>query len=149
MLTRPTAFERRRPPLAEHPNVARIRRGLELRKVAQPSEEDFAFLYDLFDDDVIWHGGGTSDMWREGVHGKAAVFEQFGKLEAAGDFKRDLLHVLADDDHAVALVHNDVHKDDKHMQWYEAMVFHLNADGRIVEFWGIHEDAEAVDNLWK
>jgi ketosteroid isomerase-like protein len=134
--------------LAEHPNVARIRRGLELRKEAQPSEEDFAFLYDLFDEDVVWHGGGSSEMWAEGNRGREAVFEQFGKIEAAGTFKRDLLHVLADDFHAVALVHNDVQKGETHMQWYEMMVFHLNAEGKIVEFWGLHEDPDAVDALW-
>lgn len=134
--------------MAEHPNVARIRRGLELRKEAEPSEEDFAFLYDLFDEDVVWHGGGSSEMWAEGFHGREAVFQAFGALEAAGSFKRDLLHVLADDYHAVALVHNDVEKDDKKMQWYEVMVFHLNSEGRIVEFWGIHEDPDAVDRLW-
>ena len=49
----------------------------------------------------------------------------------------------------IAIVHNDVQKGDTHMQWYESMVFHLSPDGKIVEFWGIHEDAEAVDNLWK
>ena len=134
--------------MAEHPNVARIRRGLELRKESAPTEEDFAFLYDLFDEDVIWHGGGSTEMWAEGSHGRDAVFEQFGKIEAAGSFKRDLLHVLADDVHAVALVHNDVEKGDVHMQWYEAMVFHLNEAGRIVEFWGIHEDADDVERLW-
>ena len=134
--------------MAEHPNVANIRRGLELRKVEQPSQEDFDFLYNLFDEDVVWHGGGTSAMWAEGVRGRDAVFAQFGNIEAAGAFKRDLLHVLADDDHAVALVHNDVHMGDTHMQWYESMVFHMNADGKITEFWGIHEDAEAVDKLW-
>jgi hypothetical protein len=134
--------------VAEHPNVARIRRGLELRKEAAPTEDDFKFLFDLFDENVIWHGGGTSEMWADGVHGRDAVFEQFGKIEAAGSFKRDLLHVLADDFHAVAIVHNDVQKGDAHMQWYESMVFHLNPEGKIMEFWGIHEDAEAVDRLW-
>jgi hypothetical protein len=134
--------------LAEHPNVARIRRGLELRKVEQPSEDDFKFLYDLFDEDVIWHGGGTSEMFSDGSHGRDAVFATFGQIEAAGSFQRDLLHVLADDYHAVALVHNDVHKDDTHMQWYEVMVFHLNDQGKIIEFWGIHEDPDAVDRLW-
>jgi ketosteroid isomerase-like protein len=134
--------------LAEHPNVAKIRRGLELRKVAQPTEEDFAFLYDLFDEDVVWHGGGTSQMFAEGTHGRDAVFAQFGKIEGAGTFERELKHVLADEYHAVALVHNDVHKGDTHMQWYEMMVFHLNPEGRIIEFWGLHEDPDAVDRLW-
>jgi len=134
--------------MAEHPNVARIRRGLELRKVAQPSEEDFAFLYDLFDEDVVWHGGGSTETWAEGYHGRDAVFQMFGTIEAAGDFKRDLLQVLADDFHAVALVHNDVHKGDTHMQWYEMMVFHLSPEGKIIEFWGLHEDPDAIDRLW-
>jgi ketosteroid isomerase-like protein len=134
--------------LAEHPNVARIRRGLELRKVAQPSEEDFAFLYHLFDEDVVWHGGGATEMWAEGSHGRDAVFEQFGKIEAAGSFQRELKHVLANDFHAVALVHNDVEKGDTKMQWYEMMVFHLNKEGRIIEFWGLHQDPDAVEQLW-
>jgi ketosteroid isomerase-like protein len=134
--------------MAEHPNVARIRRGLELRKVAQPSQEDFAFLYDLFDEDVVWHGGGSTEMWSEGYHGRDAVFGAFGQIEAAGSFKRDLLQVLADDFHAVALVHNDVQKDDTHMQWYEMMVFHLNPEGKIIEFWGLHEDPDAIESLW-
>jgi hypothetical protein len=134
--------------LAEHPNVARIRRGLELRKEAQPSKEDFEFLFNLFDESVIWHGGGTSQQFAEGFHGRDAVFAAFGQIEAAGSFKRDLMYVLADDLHAVALVHNDVQKGDKSMQWYESMVFHLNPEGKIVEFWGIHEDPDAVDRLW-
>jgi ketosteroid isomerase-like protein len=134
--------------LAEHPNVANIRRGLLLRKEREPTQEDFDFLYNLFDEDVVWHGGGTSEMWANGVRGRDAVFQQFGQLEAAGSFQRDLLHVLADDVHAVALVHNDVHMGDTHMEWYESMVFHLNPEGKITEFWGIHEDAEAVDALW-
>jgi ketosteroid isomerase-like protein len=134
--------------VAEHPNVANIRRGLLLRKEREPTEEDFQFLYNLFDENVVWHGGGTSAMWAEGVRGRDAVFAQFGQLEAAGSFQRDLLHVLADDVHAVALVHNNVHMGDTHMEWYESMVFHLNPEGKITEFWGIHEDAEAVDALW-
>ena len=134
--------------MAEHPNVARIRRGLELRKVAQPTEEDFAFLYELFDENVIWHGGGATETWADGYHGREAVFQMFGQIEAAGSFKRDLLHVLADDFHAVALVHNDVEKGETKMQWYEMMVFHLNPEGRIIEFWGLHEDPDAVERLW-
>ena len=109
---------------------------------------DFAFLYDLFDEDVVWHGGGTSQMFAAGTHGRDAVFAQFGKIEGAGTFERELKHVLADEYHAVALVHNDVHKGDTHMQWYEMMVFHLNPEGRIIEFWGLHEDPDAVDRLW-
>ena len=134
--------------MAEHPNVANIRRGLQLRKEREPTQEDFEFLFNLFDEDVVWHGGGSTEMWSGGSHGREAVFEQFGKIESAGTFERELLHVLADDFHAVALVHNNVQKGDTHMQWYEMMVFHLNPEGRIIEFWGLHEDPDAVERLW-
>jgi hypothetical protein len=46
-------------------------------------------------------------------------------------------------------VHNNVRKDEKHMEWYEAMVFHLDSDGKIEEFWALHEDPDAVDDLWR
>jgi ketosteroid isomerase-like protein len=134
--------------VAEHPNVVNIRRGLLLRKERQPTPEDFEFLFNLFDEDVVWHGGGSSQMWSDDFRGRDAVFAQFGALEGSGSFERDLLSVFADDHHAVALVHNNVHLGDTHMEWNEVMVFHLNAEGRITEFWGIHEDAEAVDRLW-
>ena len=134
--------------MAEHPNVANIRRGLLLRKEREPTPEDFEFLFNLFDEDVVWHGGGTSEMWSEGYRGRDAVFQAFGQLESSGSFERELKQVFADDDHAVALVRNDVHIGGTHMQWSEVMVFHLNAEGKITEFWGIHEDADAVDQLW-
>ena len=134
--------------MAEHPNVVNIRRGLLLRKEREPTQEDFEFLFNLFHEDVVWHGGGSSEMWSEDFRGRDAVFQAFGELESAGSFERELKQVFADDRHAVALVRNDVHLEDVHMQWNEVMVFHLNAEGRITEFWGIHEDAEAVDALW-
>ena len=135
--------------MAEHPNVVNIRRGLQLRKERQPTPEDFEFLFNLFDQDVVWHGGGSSQMWSGDFRGRDAVFAQFGALEGSGSFERELKDVFADDRHAVAFVRNDVHLGDTHMQWNEVMVFHLNAEGKITEFWGIHEDADAVDQLWE
>ena len=34
------------------------------------------------------------------------------------------------------------------MEWHEVMVFSFDADGRIKAFRGIHEDQDAVDELW-
>jgi hypothetical protein len=87
-------------------------------------------------------------MWSDGYRGRDAVFQAFGQLESSGSFERELKQVFADATHAVALVRNDVHIGGTHMQWDEVMVFHLNAEGKITEFWGIHEDADAVDRLW-
>ena len=134
--------------MAEHPNVANIRRGLLLRKERQPTQEDFEFLFNLFHEDVVWHGSGSSAMWAQDFVGRDAVFQAFGQIETSGSFERELKQVFADDHHAVALVRNDVYIGDTHMQWNEVMVFHLNAEGKITEFWGIHEDGDAVDQLW-
>ena len=134
--------------IAEHPNTERIRRGLLTRRATEPTQEDLEFLWNLFREDVVWHSSGSTPI--SGEHrGRDAVFGVFQQIAQAGDFKRDIVNVLADDFHAVALVHNDVRKDEKHMEWYEAMVFHLDSDGKIEEFWALHEDPDAVDDLWR
>ena len=133
--------------MAEHSNVGRIRKGLELRKAAQPTDEALAFLWDLFSDQVVWHGSGDNPFAGDFV-GKQAVFEAFGRVETGGSFTREVEGVFADNDYAIAIVQNTAHRGDKHMVWHEVMVFGLDADGRIRTFRGIHEDQDAVDELW-
>ena len=133
--------------MAEHINVAAIRRGLVLRKVAQPTDEEMAFLWDLFADDVVWHGSGDNPFAGDFV-GKQAVFRAFGSVEAGGSFTREVESVFADDDYAIAIVQNRADRGDMHMEWHEVMVFSFDAQGRIKAFRGIHEDQDAVDELW-
>ena len=133
--------------MSEHTNVTRIRKGLELRKAAEPTDEQLAFLWDLFADDVVWHGSGDNPFAGDFV-GKQAVFEAFGRVETGGSFRREVERVFADDDYAIAVVQNTAERGDTHMQWREVMVFGLDADGRISAFRGIHEDQDAVDELW-
>jgi len=133
--------------MAEHGNVGRIRKGLELRKETEPTPEESAFLWDLFAEDVTWHGSGDNPFAGD-FRGKEAVFEAFGRVEAGGSFRRDVENVFADDDYAVAVVHNVADRGDAHLDWHEVMVFRFDAEGRISEFRGIHEDQDAVDELW-
>src|SRR5262245_1530327 len=133
--------------MSEHSNVARIRRGLELRKTTQPTDEELAFLWDLFADEVVWHGSGDNPFAGD-FAGKEAVFGAFGRVEAGGSFNREVENVFADDDFAIAIVQNRADRGDKHMEWHEVMVFSFDADGRIKAFRGIHEDQGAVDELW-
>src|SRR5262245_38457864 len=102
--------------MSEHRNVTRIRRGLDLRKAAQPTEEELAFLWDLFADDVVWHGGGNNPFAGDFV-GKQAVFGAFGQVEAGGSFTREVESVFGDDDYAVAIVQNRADRGDRHMGW--------------------------------
>ena len=133
--------------MSEHRNVGRIRKGLELRKEAEPTTEDLAFLWDLFADDVVWHGSGNNPFAGD-FAGREAVFGAFGRVESGGRFTRDVESVFADDDYAVAVVQNKADRGNVHMEWHEVMVFTFDADGRIKSFRGIHEDQDAVDVLW-
>src|SRR5262249_39179662 len=86
--------------MAEHPNVARIRDGYTAF-----AKGDFAVLNDLFAEDLLWHDAGRNQLSGE-YRGREAVFGLFGKIVeiTEGSFRADLHAVLADDEHAVALV---------------------------------------------
>jgi ketosteroid isomerase-like protein len=55
--------------MAEHPNVARPKDGY-----AAFAKGDFAALNDLFAEDLLWHGGGRSQLAGE-FRGREAVYE--------------------------------------------------------------------------
>jgi ketosteroid isomerase-like protein len=86
--------------MAEHPNVARLRDGY-----AAFARGDFAALNDLLAEDVMWHGGGRSQLSGE-FRGREAVYAYFGKVMEVteGSFHLDLHAVFADDEHGAVLV---------------------------------------------
>jgi uncharacterized protein len=128
--------------MAEHPNVVRIRDGY-----AAFAKGDLAVLSDLFAEDLLWHDAGRNQLSGE-YRGREAVFEFFGKLMEVteGSFRADLHAVLADDEHAVALVVLTASRGGRSMEVNEAHVFHMR-DGKVVEFWNASTDMYAVDEL--
>ena len=131
---------------AEHPNVARLRRGFEIRTGDQWGPEEFAFLEDLFDEDIFWHGSGRG-QFAEGARGRDNVFMLFGKVaeETSGTFQMTVDEIYADDVHGVVTTHVVADRGDLHHEWREVDVFHLTPEGRIKDFWGIPDDQEALD----
>src|SRR5205807_7264865 len=86
--------------MAEHPNVALLRKGY-----AAYSTGDLNVLNELFADDIVWHVAGRSQLSGD-YKGREQVFGFFGKIMelSGGTAKIELHDLLANDDHAVALV---------------------------------------------
>ena len=128
--------------MAEHPNAARIRDGY-----AAFATGDLAVLTDLFAEDLLWHLGGRSQLAGD-YRGREAVFGLFGKLMevTGGSFRLDVHAVLADDEHAVALVFATASRDGRSITDNDAHVFHMR-DGKVVEFWTAATDQYAFDEL--
>jgi ketosteroid isomerase-like protein len=130
-------------PMAEHPNVTRIKDAY-----AAFAKGDLAVLEDLFAEDVLWHEGGRNQLTGE-YRGREAVFGLFGKLMEVteGPLQADLHAVLANDEHGVALVVATASRGDRSMTSNEAHVMHMR-DGKVVEVWVAPTDQYALDEFF-
>jgi len=128
--------------MAEHPNVARLQDGY-----AAFAKGDFAALNDLLAEDVMWHGGGRSQLSGE-FRGREAVYAYFGKVMEVteGYLHLDLHAVFADDEHGAALVVTTASRGGRSVTTNDVHVFHLR-DGKVVEFWDSSTDQYAIDEL--
>ncbi|HEY1627362.1 MAG TPA: nuclear transport factor 2 family protein [Streptosporangiaceae bacterium] len=128
--------------MAEHPNVARIRDGY-----VAFAKGDFAGLNELFAEDMLWHEVGRNQLAGD-YRGRDAVYAFFGKLMQVteGTFHLDLHTILADDEHAVALVVTTASRGELSMTVNDAHVFHLR-DGKVTEFWTASTNQYAVDEV--
>jgi uncharacterized protein len=121
-----------------HPNGEMIRRGYEAF-----AKGDMDTIAELFTDDIVWHGEGTSVLSGDFV-GKAAVFGTFGKLQEVteGTFRQEIHAILADDEHVVVLTDYS-HQKPKSYSGHQVFVWHVR-DGKATECWAIPVDQEAA-----
>ena len=126
-----------------HPNEQLLRDGY-----AAFEKGDLDTLRGLFADDIVWHTPGRSPVSGD-ARGLDQVFGLFGKvLELSGGTLRNELHdVLANDEHAVALVRARGERNGKTLNDTQAHVFHVR-DGRVTEFWLHTSDLYANDEFW-
>jgi ketosteroid isomerase-like protein len=128
--------------MAEHPNVALVRKGFDAFGTG-----DMATLGTLFADGITWHAAGRSILAGDFV-GKEAVFGNFGRfVQVADSFKQDVHTILADDTHAVALVNTTITRGGKTAIQRQTIVFHL-AGGKVTEAWFSSYDQYAADEFW-
>lgn len=128
--------------MAEHPNATLVKKGF-----AAFDAGDMAALNTLFTDDIVWHGAGRSFLGGD-FAGKGAVLGVFARLtQEADSFQQKVHAVLADDEHAVALVEATATRDDKKASMQQVFVFHISG-GKIREAWVSLHDVYAADEFW-
>lgn len=108
--------------MAEHPNVARVRRALEAR-----ADGDADGLGKLLDDDVVWHRGDGD------VRGKDAVIREWSGSTGGAASPAAVRDVYSDGGHGLGIV-----------EWSNGVrqmtIAHLRGD-KAVEIWGLPTDA--------
>jgi ketosteroid isomerase-like protein len=129
--------------LAEHPNDERLRKGYSAFQSG-----DLDTLRELFADDIVWHVGGHNPLSGD-YKGQDEVFGFFGKVVELmeGTLRFEIHDVLANDQHAVALVRGTAQRQGKTFDMNEAHVFHTNPEGKVTEYWGFPEDQAAADEF--
>jgi ketosteroid isomerase-like protein len=128
--------------MEEHPNDTLLRSLLEAF-----AARDVQAMEGSFDDDVTWHAPGTSRFSGQ-FRGRTAAMQRLAQMREAGISTRfDVHDVVANDEHAVALVHLHLEvADGRRYDQPQVQVAHVR-DGRIVEFWTMNQDQAVLDLL--
>jgi uncharacterized protein len=126
----------------EHPNGALLRGLLEAF-----SARDIQAMETALDDDVTWHAPGTNRFSGQ-FRGRAAAMQRLAQMREAGiSTGFDVHDVVANDEHAVALVHLHLEvADGRRYDQPQVQVAHVR-EGRIVEFWTMNQDQAVLDLL--
>jgi uncharacterized protein len=126
----------------EHPNGALLRGLLEAF-----SARDIQAMETALDDDVTWHAPGTNRFSGQ-FQGRAAAMQRLAQMREAGILTGfDVHDVVANDEHAVALVHLHLEvADGRRYDQPQVQVAHVR-EGRIVEFWTMNQDQAVLDLL--
>jgi len=108
---------------------------------------DVAGMEVTFDEDVTWHAPGTNRFSGQ-FQGRAAVLGRLAQMREAGISTRfDVHDVVANEEHAVALVHLHLEvADGRRYDQPQVAVAHFR-DGRIAEFWTMNQDQAVLDLL--
>jgi quercetin dioxygenase-like cupin family protein len=126
--------------VAEHPDVARLRRALNARLEATTSDDDAALLDELFADGVVWHGAANGTGEARGKADVIGLWNAFAK--GGGGPSIDVGEVYADGEHGAALLELSSDGGGKVRQ---AIIFHMDADGKVAELWGLPTDQAIVE----
>jgi ketosteroid isomerase-like protein len=95
-------------------------------------------------DDIEWHEIGNPNA----LHGKAALAERFNQPDAQSwSMKGDTHDVVANEDHAIALVTATATQGDRSLTYKVAEIYHIR-DGKISARWAFSDDTEAINKFF-
>jgi ketosteroid isomerase-like protein len=82
-------------------------------------------------------------------NGLSEVLGYFARLRESGAaFRFEVRDLLADDEHAVAMLTGTAERSGKRIEQMVVHVFHTNADGKVTDWWNFWEDQAALDDLF-
>ena len=122
--------------MSEHPNAAVV------RSLFETSGGPDAVAH-LFHEDVVWHLPGRNPMSGDHV-GRGAVLAAMRYFEG---IQLEVHDVLANDEHAVALLRARGSRAGKQYDALEIDIFHTK-DGKVTEFWSFSQDQQMTDEYW-
>jgi hypothetical protein len=122
----------------EHPNAALIRSVLDAMNTG-----DMQAMANAMSDDIEWHEIGATDP----VRGKAALAARFSERGPNFEITAELHDVVANDDHAIAMVRATAKRDGKTFTYRTAEIFHMK-DGKITERWAFSDDTGAINDFF-
>jgi len=119
-------------------SIAVIRQALDAfnRGDAQAAAEFLA-------DDVEWHEIGRA----EPIVGKAALAARYGAAIPSWEITAELHDIVANDDHAIALVTATAGMGGRSFTYRTAEIFHIR-DGKISARWAFSDDTAAINEFF-
>lgn len=130
--------------MAEHPDVALVRRGY-----AAFATGDVQALSEVIAEDATQYQPGTGGM--AGEHkGRPAILEFYGRLasETNGSFRADLQNVYTDGKGRVVAIHRSIgDRGGKHLDSGTALIFTV-VDGTARDIHGCQQDIDEWDEFW-
>jgi len=111
------------------------------------SEGDVArFGEILLADDVVWHWPGRSSVSGD-YQGREAALELLQGFHTltANRLKVEPLDILEGENHLMSFTHVTADREGDHLDVIMADAMRFGDDGRVVEFWTLSNDQEAVD----
>lgn len=125
--------------MADHPNAAKIRAASE----AMEQSGDMTSQLDMLSDDIVWHEIGSD----EPIRGKQALGERFASMPEGASIKVDTHDIVANDEHAIALVTATASMGDQSLTYRTAEIYHMK-DGKITERWAFSDDTDRINKFF-
>ena len=129
----------------EHPNEELVRELFDA----------FAFgntlrIYGALAENAVWHFPGRRHQLAGDHRGREAIFAFLAKIPALsdGNFRVELIDVLANDEHAIAIYKTRGHRNGIELDHPNCLRMRIES-GKIVEFWEYVWDQQVVEAFWK